>query len=270
MGKAGLKVPLQVLDGPLVYDTILSPGDVLYMPRGFVHQAKTLNSENSFHVTIALPSQDWTLAGAVTTATQHTLSQIVDYRMAMPLSLFTTTTTDTINNTTATSDDWKVMLQHQLDDALERIRQQVSVERIAAEVQEKTRCHNERALQKRMTIIHKQQQNDGGCSIVGKTAATSVTLNTVVRASREEEKASVVIQQPRGLRVREETANVLLGVVEKLKSNPSMSCRVSDFLSLLNDGSDESLLLETDLVCDLTLVSFARCCVELGGMAIVK
>jgi hypothetical protein len=67
VGKADLKVPTQVLNGPTVYDTVLEPGNVLYMPRGYVHEAHTLD-ECSFHVTIAMPTHDWTLAGAITAA----------------------------------------------------------------------------------------------------------------------------------------------------------------------------------------------------------
>ena len=50
VGKDGIPVPSSVLDGPMAISTTLQPGDVLYMPRGFVHQAQCSDSL-SFHMT---------------------------------------------------------------------------------------------------------------------------------------------------------------------------------------------------------------------------
>lgn len=41
VGKNGMSVPDRMLEGPCVVDTVLRPGDVLYIPRGFVHEACT-------------------------------------------------------------------------------------------------------------------------------------------------------------------------------------------------------------------------------------
>ena len=57
----------------------------------------TLSNDFSFHVTIAMPTHDWTLAGAITTATQHALGQVVEYRMALPTSLFFNNTNSSTN-----------------------------------------------------------------------------------------------------------------------------------------------------------------------------
>ena len=267
MGKDGLDIPPQVLDGPLAHDTILSPGDVLYMPRGFVHQAKTMDNECSFHVTVALPTHDWTLAGAVAVATQQALLQVVEYRMAMPLSLFSDKqTTSTCN----TNNDLE-LVQQQLDEAWNMIREQVNLESIVKDLRKKAECHNFRAEEKRMAILQRQvllhcrNGNTNNNAMIGKDAASTVTLDTILRASTDEERTQVVLEQPRGLNVREDTADSLLGVLQQLKANPSRYCRVSELLSLLTDEK-EAL---SDRICQLTLVSFARCCVELGGMTIV-
>ena len=73
-----LPVPQQVLEKKIL-TTTLTPGDVLYIPRGYVHCAycpiissrtdtttRTMtmgNNSTSFHVTLAIPTHDWTLAG---------------------------------------------------------------------------------------------------------------------------------------------------------------------------------------------------------------
>ena len=40
----------------------LNPGDILYIPRGYVHEAYTSKSNPSFHLTIALKTDDWSFA----------------------------------------------------------------------------------------------------------------------------------------------------------------------------------------------------------------
>ena len=57
VGKNGMPVPPSVLEGPCSIDTVLRPGDVLYIPRGHVHQATTYTQgddeaiQPSFHIT---------------------------------------------------------------------------------------------------------------------------------------------------------------------------------------------------------------------------
>lgn len=258
VGKAGLDLSPQVLSGPCLYDTSLKPGDVLYMPRGFVHEARTCDQECSFHVTIALPTHDWTLQGAVTTIARDALSQVVDYRKAMPLELF--------GEEPPSSE--LALVEQQLEDALARIRKEVNLNSIRANLHEKRERHNHRALAKRMARIHAARiPSTSTTFVVGPEAAVTVTLDTVVRASTLEEKASLGdSQQPRGLHVREDAADVLLGVLSKLKADPSLSFPVSQLLSLLKEEKDVRL----DQVCQLTILSFAHCFVELGGMAIVR
>ncbi|CAK0874281.1 unnamed protein product, partial [Prorocentrum cordatum] len=48
-----------LLPGNLLLEETLEPGDVLYMPRGWVHEAATAESEGSLHLTVALATQDW-------------------------------------------------------------------------------------------------------------------------------------------------------------------------------------------------------------------
>lgn len=40
--------------GELLYETVLQPGDVLYMPRGTVHEAQSLEDCHSLHITLSV------------------------------------------------------------------------------------------------------------------------------------------------------------------------------------------------------------------------
>ena len=60
-----LPVPASTLrDANALVDCTLRPGDVLYVPRGFVHEASTGASEASLHVTLAIATHDctWSLS----------------------------------------------------------------------------------------------------------------------------------------------------------------------------------------------------------------
>ncbi|VEU39405.1 unnamed protein product [Pseudo-nitzschia multistriata] len=81
VGKSGIAVPESVLKGPLAFDDSLQPGDVLYIPRGMVHEAKTDTGnddvpELSFHITVALATYDWTLVGNLSRMLQTKLMNI--------------------------------------------------------------------------------------------------------------------------------------------------------------------------------------------------
>ena len=86
VGKGGLEVSEDgVLNGPLASldddgdegddgdGVTLRRGDVLYMPRGYVHEARTAGSGGSFHVTVAISTHDWTAAGIVGDLISRTL-----------------------------------------------------------------------------------------------------------------------------------------------------------------------------------------------------
>lgn len=288
VGKNGLSVSSEILDGPVLMDTTLSPGDVLYMPRGYVHEATSPQDDFSFHVTIAIPTHDWTLAVAVTAATQQVLmNDGIENRMAMPLSLLRNDR-DAKNNDNEQQNH--ALLEQQLETALNQVRQQVTIDSILSQMQQKISIHNLRAMEQRRAVILEEQIPNSNSLLhsktIGREAAMSVTMDTIVRASTEAEKRQVVVadaSQPRGLHVRNDTADALLGVLQMLKSHSSMKCKVLDLLELL-DGSDGDGKAtsttgkrrhredspDTVKICNFTLLSFAKCCVELGGMTIVR
>ncbi|CAK9079520.1 unnamed protein product [Durusdinium trenchii] len=70
VGKDHLEVPCEVLDSQntRMLQT-LRAGDVLYVPRGFVHEAKT-SSLSSLHLTVAIPTFDWSKSKVMIDALQ--------------------------------------------------------------------------------------------------------------------------------------------------------------------------------------------------------
>jgi hypothetical protein len=265
VGKNDLEVPDEVLQGPLLMERTMRPGDVLYMPRGYVHQARSLQSEPSFHVTIALATHDWTLAGLMSTATKKVLSTIVDYRMAVPRQVGMR--------------DWmdvpagdKESLQQQIHEAFEILQREITAKALHDNLHNKYEQHNRRALSVRMQLLQekrfpKQPAAVSSIPVVGREASRCVSLSTSIRVATEEEKASLPpTQQPRGLHVREETFDGIISILQRLKGDTLLHCRVKDLKSLIPIIGGAS----NDLICDLTLLCFARRCVELGAIAIVQ
>lgn len=58
VGKNGLAIPAATLAREPLIRQVLLPGDVLYMPRGYVHEA-SCDSESSWHATLAVATHDW-------------------------------------------------------------------------------------------------------------------------------------------------------------------------------------------------------------------
>jgi hypothetical protein len=103
---------------------------------------------------------------------------------------------------------------------------------------------------------------------IGSQAAKIVSLDSLVRAATPDEKALVVMDKPRGLQVRAEVADAIIFLLKTLKEGNSMDgLAVKDLKSLLETTSPP--LPNAHMICQLTLLSFARVCVEQGALVIV-
>ena len=271
VGKEGLEVPQSVLDGPTLLETTLSSGDVLYMPRGYVHEARANDDNYSFHVTIALATHDWTLAGIMSNATAKILHNVVENRKAINLKIGMKDLQDI-------SKEDQEDLQNQLQKAFQLLQEEITVESISSHQGDKFKRHNRRSFPARMRVMHEMRfpQNystDSPDLVVGMKAAASVTIDTLIRAATPEEKESIMLDQPRGLQVREEVADSIISILQALKTaspgDGNASVAVKDLKSLLGSAAGPSQTEGTDLVCDLTLLSFVKVCVEQGALAIV-
>lgn len=83
--KAGQDVTNEAELGPLVLEPLLEPGDCLYLPRGFVHQAAA-QAEPSVHLTIGVHVLTWLDLLAV--ALGQAANRNEDFRRALPVGLF--------------------------------------------------------------------------------------------------------------------------------------------------------------------------------------
>lgn len=261
-----LPVPAITMQSAPLFKTTLRKGDLLYMPRGYVHEAKTDSDLPSLHATIALATHDWSLSCTMTQLMRNHFDQIPDFRMAISPQFGK-------QELVEVTKDEKEKLSCELDRALNLVKESLTVESVANFLGSKYQKHNVRALKLRDTFTQMFEANNVGTktaelqSLVGPEAAFHIRMNTKVRASTQEERNSVqdISKGSTGLTVRDDydISSCLLSILAHLKSDPSASCRIKDFRQVMKENKNSSL------ICDLTLYAFAQCCIELGAMAIV-
>jgi len=264
VGKAGLEVPKEVLDGPSLIETTLTPGDVIYMPRGYVHEARAVADDFSFHVTVALATHDWTLAGIMTTATQQILHSVIDYRKAIPHRIG-------MGGPPMILAQSMEALQREIQDAFQLLQEKINSETIASNQELKFKRHNQRVFSVRMNLMHNMRfpttkNGNTSFSVVGPQAAMLVGLHSRIRPAKDDEKLSVMMDQPRGLLVREEVADDIIQILTALKmAKDSTGVAVKDLRSMLDARKGGG-----NLICQLTLLSFVKVCVAQGALAVAR
>ena len=274
VGKGGLDVPPEVLAGATAIETTLRQGDVLYMPRGWVHEAKTESNQPSFHATVAIATHDWTLAGNMTEIISRTLASNSELRLAVDRRVGSAR-----EGTEPSAASDLSLLQAQIDAAIEEIRKQVTAKQIARQLEMKYKAQRKMCRGARMALIESDQTGQttserNNEAVVGPEASRRVFMGTTVRAATDEERASVRppprpagAASDRGLNVREETSLPLMTIVQRLKLDRSLNIKVLDMRSLVEEGNvDES---GTEMVCTLSIMAFIRAAVELGAVAVV-
>jgi hypothetical protein len=286
-GKYGKAIDSSVLQGGLCFnnkDVILSQGDVLYLPRGYVHEATTEDFideksgyEPSFHITVAIATHDWCLSVLLSETIRQTLDGVTNFRMALPIG--PCEEYGSVVDGESSSMTENPCLRQQLDEAMSIIKSKITPALMEQRLFEKYRIHNAHANEHRQRLLcvvgnnrsPKRKSIDDGAECVGSTAASRLTLRCVIRVSTTEERNSVSIDEDRlrGLTVRGETMMILMKVLCKLKSDPDLKVAVKDLLDIATTGGVETDRTSFSMVCDFTLLSFARCCVELGALAVV-
>jgi hypothetical protein len=261
VGKDGRAVPDVVLDGPVLIKRILKPGDIMYMPRGYVHEAKSLENELSFHVTVALATHDWSFAGMLSNASREIWHTTVEYRKAINRE-FGMRDFDQISDTA------KQELASQLDDAFVVLREQITVAAVHESLRNKYTRHNTLAQSRRELLCNKPKDEPPLSSVVGRFASERVGFTTRVRAATPDETASLPpTLQPRGLHVRDINYERIILTLNRLKQDSSLVVQVDALKTLV----DSSLCKDGAAgLCMLTWLCFARQCVELGALAIVQ
>lgn len=314
VGKGDMAVPESTLDGPLAFDGCLIEGDVLYLPRGMVHEAMTAGSDVgqaqppdlSFHVTVALATQDWTLAG--------NLSQMIQTSLLEATASADTTTVNGANGTDNTSIILRrsilptaipsscggqqqpqsrmvscggslvdaTTLQERLDTVFEQLKSQITAQSLLESMEWRIELHNRRASQKRSALSVAQSSSkkqsstvDGTAldSVVGTIAARDVTLDTVLRASTPSERECARQQQQSlGGTAAKAGLTVRDGVGDDVAAIVG-AIKGGGGSTTTRVGNFRSLLgcnyEKSSSLCDLTALSLAKRAVELGAFAVV-
>ena len=247
VGKDGLEVPPQVLEGPKCIEATLSKGDVLYIPRGYVHEASCSTDDMSFHVTIAIPTFDWTTAGMMAQATQSILHQDPELRQAiLPLNGMS-------------QEEQRQHVQSRIDRAMETLKEQVTVDALLNNLGARSERHKERSTALRQDQI-----------MLGPERSTpSIDLTTKVQWSDDNTSNNSDDKSLAPLVIRPETREVLGTIRQRMKEQPGGACAIAELRSLVDDGGNGKST-GMDMICDLTLMSFARQCIKRGQMKVVE
>lgn len=258
-------VPSEVFQGGELLDCTLRPGDVLYMPRGYVHEARCSPEHLSFHVTVALATHDWTLAGVTSDLVARSLRQQVNFRPALPR-----------NVGRIPLEQWHPDLRKQVEDDLRRatdllLRDVLTVSNIHEALRRKYEHHNRRVFKCR----HKVGTNPWSAARRA-SALPEVTLEVPLRCATPEERtnAAALAQAraaassssrrsgPPGLQVREAIHDLIVRLLTDYRQHPQRHRSVREAAYRLGVGRDDG-------VCDLALLAFARLCVEQGALVVV-
>ena len=256
VGKGDLQVPPHVVEGGTSLSTTLQAGDVLYIPRGHCHHAKCTD-DLSFHVTIAVATFDWTLAGMLHMASKSVLMNVNDYRKGiLPMEAL-----DEHNPREA--------LQEQIDSAIDLLQKTITPEAVLNNLQARIEPHRQRATVQRERQLERARSMGIAQSniAVGSLAAKHITLSTKVRAATgkdQEQLQELMGRAPGKLHVRDELAEDVSAILSQLQSDPALKPSVSDLKSLVSSASGPS-----PVWCDLAWLGFAKQAVELGELAVV-
>ncbi|CAB9498249.1 Ribosomal oxygenase 1 [Seminavis robusta] len=267
VGKADLEVPDYVEQGEDALTCTLQPGDVLYIPRGHCHQAQCTD-ELSFHVTIAVATFDWTLAGMIHQASKNILTNALQHRKSiLPLQGLQ----HVPGNDDKTTTTKKQALQTQIDQALDLLHQQITPDAVLNNLQARIDPHRERAhvgreaqIQRGLVRLNSHRHNNNNNNndntkpspaVIGMLASKQINFDTKLRAATDEERQ----QLPRvsKLQVREEMAQDVQSILAELKANPAS---LSDILSLRTSPA----------WCQLAWLGFAKQAVEVGELALAE
>lgn len=252
VGKNGLIVPDHIFRRPMI-EHEMQPGDVLYMPRGFVHEA-SCSSNASWHVTLAVATHDWSWSKALTHVSRRALDSEADarWRAAVPLSLG-------LEDAEARSADVEAA-ESEMAAALQDLQKAFSVPNLRKTMADKLRAHNMNQ-EKFITGFQnrlKQTASSSGTNIYWRLHP--ICLDTCVRrATKDEFTAEAVSRRSgkgrRGLVARDEVAAAIIAALEDLRGRGTRGALVSELGSSCTDQ-------EAAAMCDeLTKICLARLCV---------
>lgn len=231
-----LAVPGQVLDG-LSFNITLQKGNVLYMPRGYVHEAHSTQHTSSLHATIAFATQDWTWAGFLQQQAEKVFFQTnPEYRMAVPRTIGLRRRQNTHN---------KEEIEVFMKQAITLLQSEITFEKLEETMAKKYSFHNDRARALRTKVASgSQNERVRDTPYVG--------WSTPLRVSTPPSKSKGL-----GLNIREDHL-FLAQLLQTLRANPEQNYAPSDYPKLIHPNE----------CCNFVLLCFAKQCVTLGALAV--
>lgn len=228
-----LPVPEEVLNGPS-FNLTLKKGNVLYMPRGYVHEAHSTQHTSSLHATIAFATQDWTWAGFMQQQAEKVFFQTnQEYRMAVPRTIGM-----------RRQEHNKHEIEAFMKQAIALLQNELTFEKLEESLARKYSFHNDRALKLRdEAISQSQEQRPRNHPYVGWRVPLKV--------------ATPPKSKGLGLNIREDHL-FLAQLLQTLREKPEQQFAPCDYPKLIHPN----------VCCDFVLMCFAKQCVMLGALAV--
>jgi len=283
VGKNGFDVPEECLAQTPIIECVLEAGDVLYMPRGFIHEASCPDDASSWHATLAVATHDWSWTKVVGSVLTSAMDRAATgrWRRALPLA-------------------GQDLAAIDLEALLDAMRQSVSVQSLRENLTSRTAPHNinqEKAIALFEQVYsglpeHEDDINDSeahwkACLIRPETRVRKTTQaekNELAKANGEEKRSGAALAVSRktklkrkisgrgkkgtggsggGLTVREELADTVIAILAELGRKADEGMVVREFGRAAADvegsvGFDE-----------LLQVCFARVCAVNGALRII-
>jgi len=265
VGKAQ-PVPEEVFSEGPVIDRVLCPGDVLYMPRGYVHEARCSDS-SSWHATVAVATHDWSWSKIYASTIMKTLDATADARWRRPVPLHMRKTGNT-------------NVEDELSDLVTFLHDSVTVPLMADVLANRLEPHNNN--QDEMAAGFQKAKElafhagpDAECRAAYAFRQWGVGLSTRVRKLKAEEKARARRNIPRrhcavssadgkprrGLMIRNEISGVATAVLGEVE-------RAADKGVLVKNVLQSAVCRKEPLFDEFVGICFARACIAGGAWGV--
>jgi len=142
LGKGQPPLRAEELGEPTISDT-LEQGDILYMPRGFLHEANTSDT-TSLHITFAIPTADFAWGHMMSEMVESLARSIPSLRRSVPLGFLHPVQGSRAEGTASAvsseqaEQEWKVMMQNVVE--------KLDFAAVCKHFEGKMHCHNQKQL----------------------------------------------------------------------------------------------------------------------------
>uniref|UniRef100_A0A7S4RUP3 Bifunctional lysine-specific demethylase and histidyl-hydroxylase n=1 Tax=Alexandrium monilatum TaxID=311494 RepID=A0A7S4RUP3_9DINO len=246
VGKNGFPIPDRVFAVPPVIECVLQPGDVLYMPRGFVHEACCPGQTSSWHATLAVATHDWSWSKvfASTIAEAMDAESSAHWRAAVPLGLGTSVG----SQDEAEADS---VVEAELERLMDLVRQTVSVPALRKRLVAKLESHNwnqvEASSSFQRELSRCPPQEEGPAPLHWRTRFVREDARVRIASEESTEADSLSAGKGKckgkgkgkgGIIVREELREAALFTMEELQRRRDEGLVVAEFAKAVPDGVD--------------------------------